>query len=164
MIKSRYSCRDDLVARLNSVDELLATVRQRNKDSFILQEFVDGDGWDVKVWIIGEDVFAARRRPALETIPCETVPLSADEIPREWVSMAQKIGRVFGLSLYGVDLVIGAQGPVAIDVNAFPGFRGVRGAGTALVALIEHLGSKPRSMNNPVLPQQDETRASSSAR
>src|SRR5437762_6373959 len=99
MIKSRYSCRGDLVARVNSVEELLAVVRQRDEDSYVLQEFVAGEGLDVKVWVIGQDVFAARNFPALETTPARTVPLVVDEVPREWASMALRIGRVFGLRL-----------------------------------------------------------------
>ena len=35
------------------------------------------------------------------------------------------------------------------EVNAFPGFRSVPRADAALIALIERLGSKPRSMNDP---------------
>ncbi len=34
------------------------------------------------------------------------------------------------------------RGPIIVDVNAFPGFRGVRGAASALVALVEQLGSE----------------------
>jgi ribosomal protein S6--L-glutamate ligase len=137
VIKSRYSCRGDLVARVNCVEQLGSVVRKRKEESFILQELVAGDGSDVKMWVIGQDVFAARRPSVLESMPSLTVPLAADEVPREWASMALKIGRVFGLRLYGVDLLISREGPVAIDVNAFPGFRGVPRADAALIALIE---------------------------
>jgi hypothetical protein len=34
------------------------------------------------------------------------------------------------------------RGPIIVDVNAFPGFRGVHGAASALVALVEQLGSE----------------------
>jgi hypothetical protein len=34
------------------------------------------------------------------------------------------------------------QGPVIIDVNSFPGFRGVPGADDALVTLVEKLLAK----------------------
>jgi glutathione synthase/RimK-type ligase-like ATP-grasp enzyme len=80
-------------------------------------------------------------------MPSHTVPLAADEVPREWASMALKIGRVFGLLLYGVDLLISRQGPVAIDVNAFPGFRGVPRADGALIALIERLRGYSSSLS-----------------
>ncbi|PYR27892.1 MAG: alpha-L-glutamate ligase [Acidobacteria bacterium] len=149
MIKSRYSCRGDLVARVDCVEQLGSIVRRRNEDSFILQEFVAGDGSDVKMWVIGQDVFAARRSSVLESMPSHTVPLVADEVPHEWASMALKIGRIFGLRLYGVDLLISRQGPVAIDVNAFPGFRGVPRADAALIALIERLRGYSSSLSAP---------------
>ena len=48
---------------------------------------------------------------------------------------------MFDLLLYGLDLVITEKGPVIVDVNSFPGFRGVPGADSALVSLIEGLVS-----------------------
>jgi hypothetical protein len=50
--------------------------------------------------------------------------------------LAVENGRVVNLRLYGVDHLIAEQGSVAVDVKAFPGFRGVPGAGSALVALV----------------------------
>ncbi len=72
----------------------------------------------------------------------EDVPLSAEELPSEWAQITLEIGRVFNLRLYGVDLLMTERGPIIVDVNAFPGFRGVRGAASALVALVEQLGSE----------------------
>ena len=53
--------------------------------------------------------------------------------------MTLEVGRVFGLRLYGVDLLMTEQGPIVVDVNSFPGFRGVVGADSALISLIERL-------------------------
>ena len=41
------------------------------------------------------------------------------------------------MRLYGLDLLLTGQGPVIVDVNSFPGFRGVHGADSAIVALVE---------------------------
>ena len=49
------------------------------------------------------------------------------------------IGNVFDLRLYGVDLLVTEHGPIIVDVNSFPGFRGVPGADDALVDLVERL-------------------------
>jgi len=43
------------------------------------------------------------------------------------------------LRLYGVDLLVTEHGPIIVDVNSFPGFRGVPGADDALVDLVERL-------------------------
>ena len=66
-------------------------------------------------------------------------PISEDELPAAWKQLALDIGHAFKMPLYGVDLIETAQGPLIVDVNAFPGFRGVPGASDALVALVERL-------------------------
>jgi ribosomal protein S6--L-glutamate ligase len=47
-------------------------------------------------------------------------------------SLALRVGQVLGLSLYGVDFVETPEGPVAVDVNWFPSYRGVPGASKLL--------------------------------
>ena len=44
------------------------------------------------------------------------------------VDLAQETGRVLGAHLLGVDVLDTRSGPVVVDVNASPGFRGVAGA------------------------------------
>jgi ribosomal protein S6--L-glutamate ligase len=139
IIKSRYSRRGDLVVKVHNVEEVQALAPQWRQEPVLLQEFARGDGWDIKVWVIGQQVFAARRRTPLERPSViEDFPLLGD-VPNEWAQVAQEIGRVFGLRLYGVDLLMTARGPLIVDVNAFPGFRGVHGASSALVALVEQV-------------------------
>lgn len=143
MIKSRYSQRRDLVAKVHTVEALQALAPQWSQEPVLLQEFVAGDGWDIKVWVIDQQIFASRRRTPLEPHTLkEDYPLSAEELPNEWVQVTLKIGRVFNLRLYGVDLLMTERGLIIVDVNAFPGFRGVRSASSALVALVEQLGKE----------------------
>ena len=114
-----------------------------SQEPVVLQEFVAGDGWDSKVWVIDQQLFAARRRTPLEAQASkEDVALSAEELPSEWAQITLEVGRVFDLRLYGVDLLVTERGPIIVDVNAFPGFRGVHGASSALVALVEQLGQE----------------------
>jgi ribosomal protein S6--L-glutamate ligase len=139
IIKSRYSRRGDLVVKVRNVEEVQALAPQWRQEPVLLQEFARGDGWDIKVWVIGRQVCAARRRTPLERPSViDDCPLLGD-VPNEWAQVALEIGRVFGLRLYGVDLLMTARGPLVVDVNAFPGFRGVHGASGALVALIEQV-------------------------
>ncbi len=140
MIKSHYSYRGDLVSKINSIEDLQSLAPQWGKEPVIIQKFVAGDGWDVKLWVIDQQIFAARRRtPLLANAPKEDIPLQFEELPEDWVHMALAIGSVFDLCLYGVDLLVSEEGPVIVDVNSFPGFRGVPGASDALVGLIERL-------------------------
>jgi ribosomal protein S6--L-glutamate ligase len=140
IIKSYYSHRGDLVGKIDSLDELQALAPQWSKEPIVLQDFAAGDGWDIKIWVIDKRIFAARRRTPLEEGASKIdIPISPDELPTEWSRITHEIGRVFNLQLYGVDLLMTANGPIIVDVNSFPGFRGVPGAADALVSLVDRL-------------------------
>lgn len=140
IIKSRYSRRGDLVGKINSVEELQALTPQWSKEPVVVQEFVAGNGWDIKLWVIDQQIFAARRRtPLIPGASKEDIPLAAADLPEDWRHIALAIGRVFDLRLYGVDLLVSENGPIIVDINSFPGFRGVPGTDDALVELIERL-------------------------
>ena len=140
IIKSHYSHRGDLVGKIDSVEELQALAPRWSKEPVVLQAFAKSDGWDIKLWVVDQQIFAARRRtPLTQGASKEDIPLSAEELPEEWVHITRTIGQVFDLRLYGIDLLISEHGPIIVDVNSFPGFRGVPGADDALVTLVEDL-------------------------
>lgn len=140
IIKSRYSHRGDLVDKIRNVEQLQALAAQWSQEPVVLQEFVSGDGWDIKLWVIDDHIFAARRRTPLEANASkEDFPIANEEIPGQWVDIVLELGRAFNLRLYGVDLLITERGPIVVDINSFPGFRGVPGADHALIALVERL-------------------------
>ncbi len=141
IVKSAFSHQNDLVAKADDPETLQMLLPRWEDEPVVLQEFLPGDGWDQKFWVIGERIFAARRRTPLEAnAPKEDVPLAPEAIPAEWKQTVLEVGRVFGLRLYGVDLLKTARGPLVIDVNAFPGFRGVPEAAEVLAAFVERLG------------------------
>ena len=141
IIKSHYSHRGDLVGKIDTIAELQALAPQWSEEPIVLQAFAASDGWDTKLWVIDEQVFAARRRTPLEAnAPKEDAPLTGQDLPEAWVQIALEIGQAFNMRLYGLDLLITEQGPMIVDVNGFPGFRGVPGASDALVKLVERLG------------------------
>ena len=139
MVKSRHSRRGDLVQRLDRADEVLALGAEWDEEPVVLQEFVAGDGWDVKVWVIGEAVYSAKRRSALITgaVGDAKRNVTMGDLPDEWHGIALRAGRAFGLELYGLDLLPSDRGALVVDVNAFPGFRSVPDAPEALAELIE---------------------------
>jgi ribosomal protein S6--L-glutamate ligase len=136
IVKSRHSRRGDLVARVDSAAELAELLPQWADEPVVAQEFLPGDGWDIKLWVTGRTHFGARRRTPLEPGASRDT-LTIDELPAEWMLILERIGAVFDLRLYGVDLLLTERGPMIVDVNAFPGFRGVPGAAEALADLVE---------------------------
>ncbi len=140
IIKSYYSHRGDLVDKIDSIEQLDALTEEWSQEPVVLQEFATGDGWDIKLWVIDQQIFAARRRTPLEANASkQDFPITLEELPQEWAHIALEIGRVFNMRLYGLDLLITERGPMIVDVNSFPGFRGVPGADSALVALVERV-------------------------
>ena len=139
LVKSRYSRRGDVVEKVDGIEQLCA-VAHRTGEPVVMQEFVRSDGWDAKLWVIDREIFAARRRSSLAGgAPRENCDVPISDFPGSWRSMTLEVGRAFGLRLYGVDFVVSDEGPVIVDVNSFPGFRGAAGAAAALVCLIERM-------------------------
>ena len=139
VVKSRTSARGDLVTLVRDLGALLELVPEWGDEPVIAQEFIANDGFDIKVWVIGGDLSAARRPGALDGVDkTSDVALDPGEIPREWSRVAMAAGAALGLDLFGVDLLITNRGPVVIDVNAFPGFRGAHDPATSMLRFLEH--------------------------
>jgi len=103
------------------------------EDCMVLaQSFVDTGGIDLKLYAVGERVWAVRRpspvplapRPALQPTP---VPVT-DEL----AAIASACRAAFGLDLCGIDILESDQGPLVIDVNDFPNYTGVADAPDAI--------------------------------
>ncbi|MGW9116684.1 ATP-grasp domain-containing protein [Streptomyces sp. NPDC055663] len=136
MVKSRHSRRADLVARVDGPAGLRALAAEWSEEPVVLQEFIANSGWDHKLWVIAGEVFAGVRPAAVGAPPggARPAPLVRD-LPRAWTRLALRTGDVFGLDVYGVDLLDREGAPVVVDINAFPGIRGPKGAPEALAAL-----------------------------
>uniref|UniRef100_UPI000831E5BC ATP-grasp domain-containing protein n=1 Tax=Nocardia jejuensis TaxID=328049 RepID=UPI000831E5BC len=130
VIKSRRSRRNDLVARVTGRDQLHALAAEWPDEPVVVQDFTPGTGWDHKLWVIGGEVFAALRHSELTTGPRQADRQLPGAHP--WADLALVTGEVFGLDIYGVDLLEVDGEPLIIDVNAFPGVRGPEGAARAL--------------------------------
>jgi ribosomal protein S6--L-glutamate ligase len=136
-VKSRRSRRGDLVRLIGSHDALIELSSDWRHEPVIAQHLVPHDGWEHKVWVIGEHMHAVRRRTGLGPQRCESAGQTpCERLPEEVAELARAAGSAFGLELYGVDMLAGERGPVVVDVNPFPGFRRFPSAGRALAAQI----------------------------
>ena len=71
---------------------------------------------------IGREIFAVMRSSPLH--PGHHVAEGQVRVTPELAAIAKAVRRVFGLDIFGVDLVRSARGWVAVDINDFPGFGG----------------------------------------
>ncbi|WNE94560.1 hypothetical protein PS467_04030 [Streptomyces luomodiensis] len=89
----------------------------------IAQPYVPNSGIDLKVYSVAGELYATERVSPLSPdrgVRGRRVPLSA-----EVAAIAAEVGTVYGLDLYGVDVLLGPDGPVIVDVNDFPSFKEV---------------------------------------
>lgn len=104
----------------------------------LAQELLPSDGRDLKLYVIGGEVWSVRKPsplrvragsggPAPPDSECELLPPTP-----ALTELASRCGELFGLELYGVDCLETAAGPVVVEVNEFPNYTGVPGAGDRL--------------------------------
>ncbi len=97
----------------------------------VVQTFIPGMAFDLKLYCIGREVWAvrkpsplaAKRMPELSRHLPQAVPLT--DAARD---LALRCGEVFGLDLFGVDCIETDAGPLVIEVNEFPNYSAVPGA------------------------------------
>lgn len=90
---------------------------------WLVQDVIDGPGFDYKVCGVGgrAAVLRVRVEPGRLDVPRVPVP---DPDPA-LVRLGLRTAEACGLTCWGIDVVTCADGPVIVDVNTFPGFRGV---------------------------------------
>jgi ribosomal protein S6--L-glutamate ligase len=104
---------------------------------FLAQRYVENEGYDLKLYGIGREVFAVVRRSPLH--PGHDVSEGQVPLTPELAAIARNVRRVFGLDIFGVDVVRTSRGWVAVDINDFPGFGGVPEAVTLVSRRIAHI-------------------------
>jgi len=93
-----------------------------------LQEFVNHGGSDIRAFVIGDRVVASMRRisPSWKTnVSLGAKPVSLD-LPEKLQKLAIKAAKVIGCKVTGVDIIEGPHGPVLIELNSQPGWRGLQ--------------------------------------
>ncbi|MFD7986257.1 RimK family alpha-L-glutamate ligase [Kitasatospora indigofera] len=89
----------------------------------IAQPYVPNSGTDLKVYCVGGELYATARSSPLH--PGRPVRERQVPLGREVERIVAEVGTVFGLDLYGVDVLLGPDGPMVVDINDFPSFRQV---------------------------------------
>lgn len=100
----------------------------------VVQDHVVGPGEDLKVYVVGEEVFAVRKSFSPDSFTRPGRPVEVSEAVR---AVAVGCGKALGLGLYGLDVIESDRGPVVVDVNYFPGYKGVPDAAAKIAAYVE---------------------------
>ena len=113
-------------------------------EGFLLaQPYVVNPGVDVKVYSIGGELHATVHPSPLH--PDVPVQGHTTALTTELAQLATAVGEVFGLDLYGVDMVEGPDGWIVVDINDFPSFRCVPDAVGKVARKILRLAAADRT-------------------
>jgi len=114
-------------------------IAEANKSFFLAQRYIENSGFDVKLYVTGTEVYAVAKRSPLH--PEVKVDKRLIPVTIELRHLALEVGRIFGLDIYGLDVVDTPHGPVVVDINDFPSFGQVPQAVKLVSTHIVHLAS-----------------------
>jgi ribosomal protein S6--L-glutamate ligase len=152
VVKPLFGSEGRGIARLNDeamalrAFKLLADLRA----VIYLQEFIQHEGFDYRVLMIGERALAMRRRNALDwrTNVARGAKAEPCDLTDELRELARRAAAAVGAPLAGVDLLPSRDGHLyLIEVNAVPGWQGLAKALNVDVAafVLEYLAAISRS-------------------
>lgn len=99
----------------------------------LAQAYVDAGGFDVKLYVAGDRVWATRRpSPLVDAEAAATQVAVTPELRR----IAEGCRHEFGLHLFGVDVLESDSGLSIVDVNEFPNYTGLDEAPDVIGALL----------------------------
>jgi ribosomal protein S6--L-glutamate ligase len=125
-----------LLTRPEDVD--LLPPLERSRSLYLAQEYLETDGWDLKLYGVGSQTWAVRK-PSPVSFPepgpavfKETKGAELVELDARLRDIALTCGRACKLELWGVDVAMTPDGPYVIEVNDFPTYSAVPRAGEAI--------------------------------
>jgi ribosomal protein S6--L-glutamate ligase len=99
----------------------------------IAQAYVEAGGFDIKLYVAGDEVWATRRPGPLSD---RGDPVTRVEVTPALRRIAEGCRREFRLRLFGVDVLECGGRLSIVDVNEFPNYTGVEEAPAAIGALV----------------------------
>ena len=99
-----------------------------NHEVIYLQEYIEHGFSDIRAFVIGERVVASMRREAQTwktnvSLGAKPKPVKLDS---ELEDLAIKASRIIGCKVAGVDIVESRKGPLVVEINSQPGWRGLQ--------------------------------------
>lgn len=108
---------------------------------WLLQELVPGDGHVRKLYVVGDHVRGLLKKSGTDNDVPGSRSHEVFRPPVRLAELARRAGAALGLDIYGVDVIVGPDGPRIIDVNPSPGFRGISDAATLVARHLRDLVS-----------------------
>jgi len=104
------------------------------------QRYYKPEGEDHKIYVIGDQMFGVKR-----VFPAKTYAEKIGQpftVTPEFREIALRCGRAFGVELFGFDVIISNGRPYVVDIQGFPGFKGVPDAALRLADYLYAAGQR----------------------
>jgi ribosomal protein S6--L-glutamate ligase len=118
----------DSFASANSMLDALTALKQ----PFLIQEYVETGGSDIRAIVVGDQVVAAMKRKAETGEKRANIhaggkgePVSLDANTRK---IAVKAAEAIGADICAIDILESVKGPLVIEINISPGLQGITAA------------------------------------
>jgi RimK family alpha-L-glutamate ligase len=99
---------------------------------FIIQKYIENPGRDIRVFIIGDECVGAVYKYTPEggwkSNVAQGGKMVEEEIDTEIIELGFKSVKAMELDYCGVDIIESPKGPVVLEVNAAPGWQGLKEA------------------------------------
>jgi len=127
------------------VERVLRTL-EFHRHVLYLQRFIPHGSSDLRAFVIGGRVVAAMRRvsDSWKNNISQGARPSAVQLTKEVEDLAIRSARALGCEVAGVDIIDGPDGPVVVEVNSQPGWRGIQQVSKISIAekVAEYLARK----------------------
>ena len=118
----------DSFAAAVSLMDALETLRQ----PFLIQEYIETSGEDIRVIVVGDKVVASMKRKALVGEKRANIHSGGSGeafLPDAHMKkIAVDAAKAIGAEVCAVDLLEGVKGPLVVEVNLSPGLQGIKAA------------------------------------
>ena len=122
---------------ISSASSLLDALGALNQP-FIIQEYVETGGSDIRALVVGEKVVAAMKRTAQKEEKRANIHAGGTgesvQLGRKAINLALDTAKVLEADVCGVDILEGPLGPVVIEANISPGLQGLSKVSTINVS------------------------------
>jgi ribosomal protein S6--L-glutamate ligase len=130
--------------RIIATPEEMAALAARNGTRLhpepvaLAQSYLPNDGYDLKLYGIGDEIWAVRKPSPLNQDGAHNGAKAAEPVPLTPAlqALGRRCGELFGLELFGVDCLQTTNGIVVIEVNDFPNYTGVPDGDERLAAYV----------------------------
>jgi len=99
------------------------------KQPFILQEFIDTGGTDIRAFVVGDKVVGAMKRTAVKGETRSNIHAGGAGkgviLDRKTQKTAIEAAKAMGVEICGVDILESMRGPMVLEINLSPGLQGI---------------------------------------